>query len=90
MAHHKKRHHRQVKQTRSVENLAVKLSADSETPELSPVAHTEAVVVKRDLLTTVLTMGLLILALVVAAILNHKTGWTLEFGNKLYKLLHIR
>jgi hypothetical protein len=93
MAKQRHRHHRNVNQSRFQTGKAT-TSVATEQAVAVPAAtattpNAEVVHVKRDLRTTALLTSLLVVALAVGSYLNTRMHWTLQFGDLLYRWLHI-
>jgi hypothetical protein len=91
MSRHHRRHHRKIKSpaVRAVVNESI-AETPAENAQLRLENNGALAAVRHDLWRTVAITGLLILALIILSYINHRQGWTVQFGSTLYRLLHIR
>ncbi len=88
---HRKRTHRHHRRQSVKGPVTSQAEISSQSLEINQGSHySNLAVVAHDLKATALVTGLLIILLFLLAYLNYRTGWTLTFGQFLYRFLHIR
>ena len=91
MPKHKRGHHRKHRRIAvPTATTTTSILSDENIPTVAPVINETSTIVKKDLRLTIITTLILICSLSLLSYINRQKNWTIQAGDSLYKILHIR